>query len=431
MVAIARLFKALQKKKILVVGDFALDGYVKGKVERVSPEAPVPVLKVVEENSRPGMAGNVVLNLLSLGMEVSCLGRVGKDAAGQGIKALLKKESACVDSLFEEEGFLTPIKRRVIADGQQLIRIDTEEVISLSKELEDHLLEEAAFELKSADAVAISDYAKGLGTSSFLTRLAQLAQAKGIPVIVDPKGKDFSKYGPVTVIKPNKKEAYLASGLEAHASLDCVAKEILSESRAQSLMITRSGEGISCFFREGRREDYSVKIREVIDVTGAGDTVLALLTTSIANGFTLGEAAQLSNLGAGIAIEHFGCARVTLSEIAQRALEDDLNSKIFSEEHLFVLEAALEGKKPPVLVLEGFQAVTPEIFQAAEELSQKGKEPLILYIKDPLPNPHLVSMVASIQFVRFLVLKGDVMVSLFDTISPSRKIVFSHAERVS
>ena len=198
--------------------------------------------------------------------------------------------------------------------------------------------------------------------------------------MTDPKGIDFSKYSGTTIIKPNLGEAYAAAGLMPETRLDDAATKILQAANADVSMVTRSEQGLSLFHRDGKRSDFPVRVREVKDVTGAGDTVLAMLTCAVANGLSLDESAQLSNIAAGIAIERFGCARVTLSDLARRLLEFDVTNKIFDEDHLFALKAALQGRTYTILALTSEEGMSSTVFAAIHRLGQEPNTDLVLFL---------------------------------------------------
>jgi len=267
-------------------------------------------------------------------------------------------------------------------------------------------------------AIAISDYGKGLLSRKLLSAIIQEAKIRGLPVVTDPKGIDFTKYSGTTIIKPNLSEAYAAAGVLPDTDLDIAAPKILEASNANMLMVTRSEAGISIFHRHGERHDFPVKVREIKDVTGAGDTVLAMLTYATANGLDIAQAAQLSNVAAGIAIERFGCARVTLSEIAWRLLESDVANKVFDEEHLMTLCEALKGKRYCVLGLSGARGMTSSIFSSIHKLAKTQERDLVIYLMDPIPDLDFVNLLASIQDVKFIILQSDNVTTLCDTIKP-------------
>lgn len=312
------LFQKLSPQKILVIGDFLLDTYTICKALRLSPEAPVPVVNVQEEHSKAGGAGNVVLNLLSLKAQVIAVGRTGNDVQGIKLKELLNLEGADISGLFIEQGYHTPIKNRIVAGGQQIVRIDHERITPIPELLEQQIIETLPKLLKEVKAIAISDYGKGFLSKTLLSSLIELAKQQNIPVITDPKGTDFSKYSGSTVLKPNESEAYAAANLLKDSSLEFVAQRIFTCTEVENLMITRSEEGISTFSPCGKREDFGIKVKEVKDVTGAGDTVLATVSYALANKLSISMAVKLSNVAAGIAVEQFGCARVTLEELNEK-----------------------------------------------------------------------------------------------------------------
>jgi len=311
----------IQRKKILVIGDFLLDVYTFGEVVRISPEAPVPVLCVTHESRRPGGAGNAILNLISLGMEVLAVGRVGNDVGGSTFLQAMANEGVDTRGILCDPSFQTPVKNRMIAAGQQIVRIDYEKPTPLCQQLEKELVALLPKLLNGVHMVAISDYAKGLLTPSLLGQVICASKERDIPVVVDPKGLDFHRYQGATLIKPNYSEAVGAAGLGMEATLDDVAARILHNVDIETLMITRSKEGISVFDRQGGREDFPAQVHEVKDVTGAGDTVLAIITAALANRLSIAEAAKLANIAAGIAIERIGCARISLADLSARLID--------------------------------------------------------------------------------------------------------------
>jgi D-glycero-beta-D-manno-heptose-7-phosphate kinase len=197
-----------QPFKVLILGDFLLDSYTTGIVRRISPEAPVPVMEVLRYEERPGGAGNVALSLLALGGVVYCAGRIGKDEGGRKLKGLLSLMN--LDSLMVEEGYSTPVKNRLIADSQQLLRVDTETISPLDPSLEIKLLHRLKEIIPHMDVVALSDYGKGFLSNRLIYETIHIAKSSNIPVIVDPKGTDFTKYKGASLLKPNLSEAYAA-----------------------------------------------------------------------------------------------------------------------------------------------------------------------------------------------------------------------------
>ena len=418
--------------KVLVIGDFMLDTYTTGKVKRISPEAPVSVLHVLKEESRPGGAGNVVLNLISLGAQVTAIGRVGYDFAGEELRTFLEKEGVNIEALFFQKGFKTPVKNRLIADAQQVLRVDFESISAMPEVLEQAVIEKLPHLLGECQTIAISDYGKGFLTPSLLATIIEMARARNIPVIVDPKGDDFSKYQGATILKPNLNEAYAAARLPHEVPLDEVAKSILKKCSVDELLITRSEAGITLFHKTGERFDFPVRSKEVKDVTGAGDTVLAMIGIAMANGLDVKHAAQLANIAAGMAIERLGCARINLSEMAERLLEFDVENKIFDEEHLFALQQSLKGKRCTMLALESSLGMSTAIFRSIRNLSyRRAGHKLIVYVRDENPDEEFVSLLSSLSEVDFIILKCESIKNLCEVLHPIEAFEMDEGKLVS
>ncbi len=424
MVKLSGMLSRFSPVRVLVIGDFMLDTYTTGKVRRISPEAPVSVLHVEKEESRPGGAGNVVLNLASLGAKIIAVGRVGYDLAGEQLRDALDSEGADTEHIFLQKGYKTPVKNRLIADAQQVLRVDFETVSPLPDHVEEEVINRMGPLLEKVNILAISDYGKGFLSRSLLKTVIEMAEAKGIPVIVDPKGDDFSKYQGATVIKPNLTEAYAAAKLPSSEPLENVAANILSTCGVEMLLITRSEAGISLFNKGGQRIDFPVRSKEVKDVTGAGDTVLAMISVALANKLDIRYGAQLANIAAGMAIERLGCARINLSEMAERLLEYDVENKIFDEEHLYALQQALKGKRYSVLGVDSAQGMSTTLFRALRKLSSKDSEKkLIVYVRDTDPDEEFVSLLSSLAEVDFIVLKCESLKNLCEIIHPHQVFV--------
>lgn len=427
MVKLASAFSRLKSMKVLVIGDLLLDSYTMGKVSRISPEAPVAVLHVQQELYLPGGAGNVVFNLVSLGAQVAVLGRIGHDWAGDCLKAAFEKEGIETQFLIGQENYRTPVKNRVIADNQQIVRIDHEQIIPLPEQLEQAIIDMLSSLLEGVKVVAISDYGKGFLTSTLLSAAISQARKRGIIVIADPKGQDFSKYYGATIIKPNLSEAYAAAGLPFNMPLEAVAEKILRATQAEILMVTRSEAGISLLNAFGERFDFSVQVKQVKDVTGAGDTVLAMLAHALANELSYHEAIQLCNIAAGIAIERIGCARVSLSDLAHRLLERDVSNKVFDEEHLFALQEILKSRPFTLLALSHINALSSNLFHAIKDLALQNKAVLI-YIMDFEPEETLIEILASLKEVDFILLHQESLQRLCEKVTPSGAFLFEEKE---
>lgn len=420
MVKLSGLLRRFGPVRVLVVGDLMLDTYTTGKVKRISPEAPVSVLHVQKEESRPGGAGNVALNLLSMGASVAILGRIGLDLAGKELEQSLAKEGVDTSLLVVQKEYTTPVKNRLIADAQQILRVDSETLSLLPQELEEQILVELPFLMEGVQAIAISDYAKGFLSKTLLQSLIHIGREKKIPVIVDPKGSDFTKYAGAFLVKPNLNEAHLAAQLPLDVSLDTVANRLFADCKVDALMITRSEMGISLFHRHDcHRLDFPVLPKEVKDVTGAGDTVLAMISLAIANGIELHYGARLANIAAAIAVERLGCARITMSDVASRLLEIDVESKIFDEEHLFALQQVLKGKQYTVLGIHASPGMTNALFRAIHSLSSENPDDkMIIYIRDDQCHEEFLSFLSSLSEVDFIVLKNESLKHLCDVIDP-------------
>ena len=387
------LFICSSRPKIAVLGDFLLDVYTIGKAKRISPEAPVAVLHVEREEMKAGGAGNVCVNLESLGADVVSIGRVGDDLAGRELQSMLK------GSLLVQKGFATPKKNRMVSDDQQIVRVDHETVLPLDRALEEKLIRELPKLLADVSIVAVSDYGKGFVTHALFQRLISLSKELDFQVIVDPKGADFSKYFGATVIKPNLGEAYAASSLDLGAPLEDVAEKLLEF--AKVVLITRSGEGLSLF--QGKDQThYPAAVREVKDVTGAGDTVLAVFCFALARKLTLHEAASLANVAGGLSVEHVGCAKLTLGEIARQLLRENLVDKVIDGAHKDVLLAAMQDKECHSLHLKEPFGIDAKTFYALSGVGREGKD-LLLHVSPDLATKERLDWLSSLAFVRWIV----------------------------
>lgn len=417
MVKLARTFNSFRPFTALVLGDFMLDTYTTGRVKRISPEAPVPVMEVLKQESRPGGAGNVVLNLAAVGGVVFAVGRIGADAEGEELKQRLLEKGCQVEALLTESNYKTPVKNRLIADSQQLLRVDFETITPLKTDLEEAIIERLQTLIPQVQVVALSDYGKGFLTPRLIRAAIEMAKLKKIPVIVDPKGIDFAKYKGASVLKPNLSEAYAAAKMPSSTPLDQVARQLLQISSAELLLITRSEAGISLFDSSGQRTDFPVRSKEVKDVTGAGDTVLSMICLGLANGLDIHLAAQLANIAAGLAIERLGCVQITLSELASRLLEYDSDTKIFDENHTYALKQVLQGKRYSLLVLEKGQTITNGLFRTLRQLSQ-GTEELIVYVKGSDPDDEFIHLLSSLDEVDYIILQTESLKNLCEAIQP-------------
>lgn len=407
MVNLIGYFSKLGRKKILVAGDLMLDTYTYGKARRISPEAPVAVIEVKKTEERPGGAGNTILNLISMGAEVVALGRVGQDDAGKVLIRALEKEGIAIDAIIEEAQFTTPVKNRIVADGQQIVRVDHEEITPIREDTEKAIVERLPSLLKGVDLIALSDYGKGFLSHSLLKALIKAARALNIFIIADPKGNDFTRYSHVDLIKPNLKEVYLAAHLEPSQPLEHAANLVLSQTHARYLMVTRSEHGISLFEANESRQDFPVTAKQVKDVTGAGDTVLAMISLAIANGFPLPIAIQFANIAAGLAIEQFGCAKISISQLAMRLLESDSTNKIFDAEHLQVLQAALADHPCSLISLSGTSSPSSASVNALMTHKQTTNHLIVASIDQKAFDSSIIQMLAALKPIDFILLNNN------------------------
>ena len=307
----------LRSARVLVVGDVMLDRYWFGDVARISPEAPVPVVKIDRIEERPGGAANVARNAAALGAQVTLLSVVGRDEAGSSLRKLLKRERINAQ-LQVDSGLKTTIKLRVIGRRQQLVRIDFETPPS-HEALASKLLD---FErlVRDVDAVILSDYGKGGLTH--IMKMLRLARQAGTPVLVDPKGDDYSRYRGASLVTPNRAEfREVAGSWKSEAELTRKANDMLRQLKLGALLITRSEEGMTLFTPEGRLH-VAAQAREVYDVSGAGDTVISVAAVMLASGASLAEAVQTANRAAGLVVGKFGTAVVAADELFGTAMAE-------------------------------------------------------------------------------------------------------------
>jgi rfaE bifunctional protein kinase chain/domain len=305
--------------RVLVVGDVMLDRYWFGDVHRISPEAPVPVLKVSRVEERPGGAANVARNIASLGGHCTLLSVVGADEAGDCLQRLLTEQGGVDAMLHRDAGFPTIVKLRAIARQQQLLRIDFE--TQPSHEVLQAKLADFKDKLPNCDVVVLSDYGKG--GLAHIAEMIRLARAAGKKVLVDPKGDDYARYQGATLLTPNRSEFKdVAGGWSSEAELSAKAEKLRTELQLEALLVTRSEEGMS-LFRVGNVLHEPTQAREVYDVSGAGDTVIATLAVMLASGAELGEAVRIANRAAGIVVGKLGTAVVNRDEILQDMKKQD------------------------------------------------------------------------------------------------------------
>ena len=316
----ADLFDSARRPRILVIGDLMLDRFSYGKVSRVSPEAPVPVLHLVREDVMLGGAANVAANIASLGGEATLIGAVGDDAAGHEFLAEIAGVGPRLsDATVRVPSYPMTVKTRVVAQAQHIVRVDNESPDPLNVRAESLILESIAKEAPRADIICVSDYAKGVLSNTVLAGLFEMAAEAGVPVIVDPKRTDFSVYQGAWIIKPNASELAKATGLPTETDDEAAAAaRVVREKVGAAVLLTRSEKGISLFSAEDAPIHVPTTVREVYDVSGAGDTVLAAFSLSIAAGHNMQEAMKIANIAAGIVVSRQGTSTVSAAELMQR-----------------------------------------------------------------------------------------------------------------
>eukprot|EP01047_Picozoa_sp_COSAG01_P000286 COSAG01_NODE_4_length_55812_cov_1344.168109_48_plen_330_part_00 len=304
------------KRHVLLVGDIMLDEYHYCDVTRISPEAPVPVCAVQETRCLPGGAANVAHNLAALGSGVKLCGLYGKDSTGQRLISCLKAQSITVDYLFESLGRPTILKSRVVSQNQQILRIDREEKSQVSVADEAQVLTFVKRVIGQVQVLILSDYAKGLLTPSLCQQLITLAKTKGVPVIVDPKGHSFEKYRGATLITPNFKEfqEVVSGPVNSESAILSEAQALIRDYDLEALLVTRAEKGMSVIGQDFK-DDIQAFAREVADITGAGDTVIAVFSLAIACGLSFQESACVANMAAAIVVGKFGSATVSKDEL--------------------------------------------------------------------------------------------------------------------
>ncbi len=314
------VLERLARPRVLVIGDLILDRYVSGDVERISPEAPIPVLNARTTAEKLGGAGNVAANLRSMEAEVEIVGVVGQDGRGRMLSEMLAQFGVVTSGVLADPSRPTTEKTRMISGVQQVLRVDFEVSRPISDELATRILAELSARIAQAGAVILSDYGKGVLTPKVLAGAIDLARRHGVPVLVDPKGSDYTRYRGATLITPNRKEAEEALGrkLSDRAEWPRAAQDLISIADLQAAVVTLGAQGMFLMNRAGESVHVPTFAREVFDVTGAGDTVISHLALYIAAGLDLATAVHLANHAAGIVVAKPGAASVTRGELFER-----------------------------------------------------------------------------------------------------------------
>ena len=344
------IINSFKNLKILCIGDIMLDKFLYGDVERISPEAPVPIFKIVKEKSMLGGTGNVIANLASLKIKTMFIGAAGDDESCIMLEHFLK-DTGCEYSLIKPVNYPTTTKIRMIASNNHIIRADKETELNLSNDEISELKKFVEAALPKCHIVLLSDYKKGLLTIETTQMIISLCQKFGKKVLVDPKEKDFSKYSGADIVKPNLKEFELVSGLKFDTSdenfkekITNAARDVMKKYNIGSLLITLSKDGM--IYVPSNAEEDSVHIhaeaKEVYDVSGAGDTSLAILGASIAAGAYINDAMKLANLASGIVVGKLGTACVTPSELKNAIINENAKGKLSQGLKIVSVDEAVE-----------------------------------------------------------------------------------------
>lgn len=321
---LTELFERFRDLKVAVVGDIMLDRYIWGNVNRISPEAPVPVVEVKGEESKLGGAGNVANNVKSLGAFPLLIGVVGDDREGEILFDIMKHEGFNTGGVIVDKSRPTTVKTRVIAHSQHVVRIDRESKEPINYTIQERIKEIILQNVHNINAIIIEDYNKGMIVKNLIYDLIEIANRYGIIIAVDPKFDNFFEFKNATVFKPNKKELEEALGykLNSEDKVSEAGKAVLERLKCQYLLLTRGEKGMTLFSKNGEIRHIPTKAKKVVDVSGAGDTVISTVTVALAGGADIIESAALANYAAGLVVEEIGVVPVDKEKLFKVALLD-------------------------------------------------------------------------------------------------------------
>ncbi|MBI1305572.1 MAG: D-glycero-beta-D-manno-heptose-7-phosphate kinase [Bacteroidetes bacterium] len=320
---INRIFESFTGKKILIIGDVMLDAYYMGKVDRISPEAPVPIVSVTKKDRRPGGAANVAFNVNALGgIPVLCAVR-GNDPEGEWLEQHLRNCEMDVEGLKVDASRPTTVKTRIIGNNQQVLRVDEETTNPLSVEMEQSVLGFVRDKIGEIDAIVFEDYNKGLLTSYLIREVLRLARKQNVPTLVDPKKEHFDEYHGVTLFKPNRKEIIeglkIDSDLSDRESVQSALQQLAEHLQVQNILLTLSQQGVA-IYSEGQTEFYPAHQRKILDVSGAGDSVISVAALCAAISLDWSTTARLSNLAGGLVCEKLGVVPIDRDVLLEEAI---------------------------------------------------------------------------------------------------------------
>jgi len=382
----------LGSPKIFVVGDFMLDIYVYGNVLRISPEAPVPILKVDKTEYRPGGAGSVTTNLVALGASTNCLGAVGNDSSGELLRKLILQMGIEADNLFIVNGLTTITKQRIIGIAQnrhhqQLVRIDQEYFPGSFQSIQKKIFDAYRRDIEQVDIVCLQDHNKGLFSSSFCPQLIKIAKTANKKIIIDPALiSDYSRYKGATLITPNRKEASSAVGFDIQTSDDVIqaAEKLIDEQELEAVLITLDRDG-AYLKTQNTNKFILANVRDVYDITGAGDMILAVFALAVASGYDYEIAADLAVVASGVEVGKFGSQPVSPYEIIEAIFvnNDDTNSKLCSTN--FIVDRAKwyhNQKKKITFVIGCFDVINNSCIKFLKSCKRQGGVVIIGLISD-------------------------------------------------
>ncbi len=351
-----RQLAKLGKPRVLIVGDLMVDRYVRGEVSRISPEAPIPVLAATHSEEMLGGAGNVAYNLALMDADVDLVGVIGQDSWGKRLRELFEESGMGTEGLVVDAARPTTLKSRIVSGVQQMLRVDWEDSKDVSGAALDEVLLRAEKLVSKCGAVVLSDYGKGVLTKRVLDAVIAAAREAGVPVLVDPKGTDFTRYKGASLITPNRKEAEGALGRKLVDLADVArgARELIELADLQTAIITLGAEGIYYQDKQGLEGREATRARAVFDVTGAGDTVVAHLALYIAAGFELPTAVALANHAAGVVVGRLGAGGVTRKELVAKLRESaPKQGKVLTDGDLDAVLAAFRGEGKRIVFTNG------------------------------------------------------------------------------
>jgi D-beta-D-heptose 7-phosphate kinase/D-beta-D-heptose 1-phosphate adenosyltransferase len=320
--------ESLTKAKVLCIGDVMLDKFVYGDVERISPEAPIPVFNIKADKLMLGGAGNVACNLAGLGAKTQFITVIGNDPAGNDVKNLVAIIPNTKSTLIIEKQRRTSIKTRFIAGGQQMMRTDDETIAPITKDTKQKIIKHVKSIINNCTTLILSDYGKGVLTPEMTKELIRLAKKAGIPIVVDPQGNSYEQYKGASIVTPNRKELSLATSMPTNNDdqIIAAARKIISKNKIGSVLATRSSDGMTLIDHK-KSDTFRAEAREVFDVSGAGDTVVATIGASLSAGIDLSQAVRLANISAGVVVAKAGTAVAYATDIIELLEERELNNK--------------------------------------------------------------------------------------------------------